>query len=144
VIRLGPREGHHLEARGSDMWFKALSATTQGRFSLMERTLPPAGRTPPAHRHPDNDEAYYVLEGEVTFHVGEDVATGAAGTFVLVEAGETHTFGNEGAIPARLLIVHAPGLDAYFEELAALWSSKEPPSRDEELDLMRRHGMEPA
>jgi quercetin dioxygenase-like cupin family protein len=144
MIHLPDGEGHHLEARGSDMWFKALGADTDGRFSLMERTLPPGGQMPPAHRHLGHDEAYYVLDGEVTFHVDGDVVTGGVGTFVLVAAGEAHTLGNVSDEPARLLIIHAPGLDGYFEDLAALWSGTEPPTREQELDLMGRHGMEPA
>jgi mannose-6-phosphate isomerase-like protein (cupin superfamily) len=126
------------------MWFKATAADTHARFSLMERTLPPGGRMPPAHRHVDNDEAYFVLDGTVEFHVGEEVLQGSIGTFVLVPAGDTHTFGNTGDEPARLLVLHAPALDRYFEELELLWAGDEPPSRDDELDLMRRHGMEPA
>jgi len=43
------------------MFFKATAADTQGRLSLMERTLPPGGRMPPAPRHVGNDEAYFVL-----------------------------------------------------------------------------------
>ena len=63
MLRWGPRQGLRREARGSEMWFKASAATTGGRFSLMERTLPPGGRMPPAHRHAGNDEAYFVLDG---------------------------------------------------------------------------------
>lgn len=137
-------QGVHREARGSDMWFKAMARTTEGRFSLMERTLPPGGRMPPAHRHAGNDEAYYVLSGAVEFHVADDVFTGTAGTFVLVSAGEAHTFGNSSTAEARLLVLHAPALDGYFEDLEVLWSSPEPPGLDEQLELMRRHGMEPA
>jgi len=99
---------------------------------------------PPAHRHRSNDEAHYVLEGEVTLDVGDRVTTGSPGTFVLAESGEVHTFGNASARPARLLILHAPGLDGYFEELATLWGSDEAPTRDAELELMGRQGMEPA
>jgi len=144
VIHFDQGEGLHREARGSDMWFKALSKDTEGRFSLMERTLPPGGRMPPPHRHARNDEAYFVLEGVVEFRVAEDVVVGTSGTFVMVEAGEAHTFGNTSDQPARLLVLHAPGLDGYFEELAQLWSALEAPHRDEELALMQRHGMEPA
>lgn len=82
-------QGVHYEARGSDMWFKATSADTQGRFSFMERVLPPGGRMPPAHRHVGNDEAYFVLDGAVEFHVGYDLCTGKSGTFLLVPAGES-------------------------------------------------------
>ena len=50
MIRLERGEGLRREARGSEMWFKATASGTDGRFSLMERTLPPGGRMPPAHR----------------------------------------------------------------------------------------------
>jgi len=144
VLRFEKGEGVHREARGSEMWFKATAAATDGRFSLMERTLPPGGRMPPAHRHVGNDEAYFVLDGTVEFHVGDEVFAGSEGTFVLVPAGEAHTFGNTAGEPARLLVLHAPALDAYFSDLEALWSAPDPPGRDDELELMRRHGMEPA
>jgi quercetin dioxygenase-like cupin family protein len=144
VIHFEQGEGLHRQARGSDMWFKAISSDTAGRFSLMERTLPPGGRMPPAHRHVDNDEAYFVLQGAVEFRVVDDVVVGTAGTFVLVEAGESHTFGNTSPDPARLLIFHAPGLDDYFEELALLWATPNAPSQEEEMALMQRYGMERA
>lgn len=126
------------------MWFKATVADTQGRFSLMERTLPPGGRMPPAHRHVGNEEAYFVVDGTVEFRVAGEVFQGTTVTFVLVPAGEAHTFGNTTKAPARVLVLHAPGLDRYFEDLERLWSSPEPPERDSEVALMRRHGMEPA
>ncbi len=44
-------EGKVLSARGSTMFFKATRASTNGAFSLMERTLPPGGRKPPPHIH---------------------------------------------------------------------------------------------
>jgi mannose-6-phosphate isomerase-like protein (cupin superfamily) len=98
---------------------------------------------PPAHSHVGNEEAYFVLDGVVEFRVAGEVFEGTNGTFVLVPAGEPHTFGNTGGEPARLLVLHAPPLDHYFEELEQLWASPEPPGRDAEIALMRRHGMEP-
>ncbi|HLI74339.1 MAG TPA: cupin domain-containing protein [Acidimicrobiales bacterium] len=144
MLRLASGEGLRREARGSEMWFKATAATTDGRLSLMERTLPPGGRMPPPHRHTGNVEAYVVLDGAVEFHVADEVTEGGPGTFVLVPAGDAHTFGNTSAAPARLLVLHAPALDKYFEDLEQLWSSPSPPDRDAELALMQRHGMEPA
>jgi len=64
--------------------------------------------------------------------------------FLLVPRGAGHTFGNGGAETARLLVLHAPAMDAYFADLDALWSGKTPPTPDEERALMSRHGMEPA
>jgi hypothetical protein len=75
--------------------------------------------------------------------VAGQVFEGNSGTFVLVQAGEPHTFGNTGDEPARLLVLHAPALDGYFEELEQLWAAPAPPDRDTELELMRRHGMDP-
>ncbi len=66
------------------------------------------------------------------------------GDFVRVSRGRVHTFGNDGEAPARLLVLHAPAMDAYFRKLHELWSGKEPPSPEQERDLMRPFGMEPA
>jgi len=140
----GPNEGQRHEARGSVMHFKATAGTTGGRFSLMERTLPPQGRTPPPHRHAGCDEAYYVLDGKVTFNIDGEERTEGAATFVLVPEGVSHTFGNSSDDPAHLLILHAPALDSYFAELEQLWSAPIPPTVEEERALMARHGMQPA
>jgi mannose-6-phosphate isomerase-like protein (cupin superfamily) len=144
MIRWESGEGQRREARGSEMWFKATAESTHGRFSLMERTLPPGGRMPPPHRHTGNEEAYFVLDGRVEFRIAGDTFNGTTGTFVLVPAGESHTFGNTSKGPARLLVLHAPALDRYFEDLERLWSSPEPPEPNDEVQLMRRHGMEPS
>ncbi|MDP9238912.1 MAG: cupin domain-containing protein [Chloroflexota bacterium] len=63
----GPREGERHEARGSVMLFKAMARTTNGRLSLMERTLPPGVRMSPPHAHVGMEEGFFVLEGQVTF-----------------------------------------------------------------------------
>ncbi len=141
---LGPGQGHLLTARGSVMAFKAVAAQTGGDFSLMERTLPPGGRTPPAHRHATCSEAFFVLDGMVGFWLDGADLTGAPGDFLLVERGAAHTFGNQSGEPARLLVLHAPAMDAYFEELHRLWSGGAPPERQAERDLMSRYGMDPA
>jgi hypothetical protein len=65
------------------------------------------------------------------------------GDFLLVPRGAAHTFGNGGAEPARLLVLHAPAMGAYFAELDELWSRQSPP-RPEEERPDERYGMEPA
>jgi quercetin dioxygenase-like cupin family protein len=126
------------------MFFKATRQSTNGAFSLMERTLPPGGRKPPPHVHRNCEEAFYVLDGEVEFSLGENTTIGRRDTFVLVPGGVAHTFGNAGATDARLLVIHSPAMDAYFQELQELWAGAVPPSCEEETELMRRHGMLPA
>jgi quercetin dioxygenase-like cupin family protein len=140
---LPPGGGEQLAVRGSTLLFKAVAASTSGAFSLHERHVPAGGRRPPAHVHPDRDEAFWVLDGEAEFELDGDVTRACAGSFVLVPGGCAHTFGATAAGPARLLVFHAPALDGYFRELAQLWSGDDPPAREDELDLMRRHGMRP-
>ncbi|HEY7321993.1 MAG TPA: cupin domain-containing protein [Candidatus Binatia bacterium] len=143
AIVFEPGDGKLLSARGSMMFFKATRASTNGAFSFMERTLPPGGRKPPPHIHTNCEEAFYVLEGEIEFFLDEDTVIGRPGSFVHVPGGVSHTFGNAAQAPSRLLIIHAPAMDAYFEELQALWSGQAPPSAEEERALMKRYGMEP-
>ena len=136
-------EGKLLSARGSAMFFKATRASTNGAFSFMERTLPAGGRKPPPHIHTDCEEAFYVLDGEIEFFLGDDMVIGRPGSFVHVPGGVSHTFGNAVATPSRLLIIHAPAMDSYFEELQALWSGAVAPNAEDERALMKRHSMEP-
>jgi len=144
ALVLPPGSGERLTARGSALVFKAVAATTGGAFSLHEREVPAGGRRPPAHVHPDRTEAFWVLDGEAEFELdGRPTRTGA-GSFVLVPGGVAHTFGASATSPARVLVLHAPALDDYFRELERLWSGPEPPTREAEQALMRRHGMRPA
>ena len=140
---IGPGEGQkRYTARGSVMFFKALAEQDDGDLSLMERTLPPGGRRPPPHRHTNCSEAYFVLDGLVSVVVEDEELTVGPEGFVLVPRGTAHTFGNAGEAEARLLVIHAPAMDAYFAGLHELWNRPEPPTPDEERALMARFGME--
>jgi mannose-6-phosphate isomerase-like protein (cupin superfamily) len=141
---LGRGEGRRrYTARGSVMLFKALAEQDDGDLSLMERSLPPAGRRPPPHRHTNCSEAYFVLDGLVSVVVENEEFTLGPEGFVLVPRGTAHTFGNAGEHPARLLVIHAPAMDGYFAGLHDLWNRDQPPTPDEERSLMARFGMEP-
>lgn len=141
VLKRGDGERRYT-ARGSVMLFKALAELDDGDLSLMERTLPPGGRRPPPHRHTNCSEAYFVLEGQVSVVVDGDEMRLGPEDFVLVPRGTAHTFGNHGAVEARLLVIHAPAMDAYFSGLHDLWNASEAPTPDEERALMARFGME--
>lgn len=141
---LGAGQGQRYAARGSEMIFKALAATSGGDLSLMERTLPPGGRPPPPHRHTNCSEAYFGLDGLVTVTVEGAELTLGREDFVLVPRGTGHTFGNRSGEPARLLVIHAPAMDAYFAALHELWNGPQPPDPAQERELMARFGMERA
>ena len=91
---------------------KAESRSTNGNYSLVEATGP-AFATP--HVHHDREEAFYVVEGEVTFLAGEDTVRSSAGSFVLVPRETMHAFRAEG--DAKILILHSPGgFERFFRE----------------------------
>jgi mannose-6-phosphate isomerase-like protein (cupin superfamily) len=136
-------KGKIVTARGSVMAFKAIAAQTDGDFSLMERTVPPRGRRPLPHRHVNCSEAFWVLDGTITFVLDGVESHGGRDDFLLVPRGAAHTFGNDGDEAARLLVLHAPAMDGYFAELDALWSGENAPAPEEERALMARYGMEP-
>jgi quercetin dioxygenase-like cupin family protein len=142
IIR-APDEGTRYSARGSSMMFKARAIDTGGAFSFMEREMPAHGRMPPPHRHA-GPESFYVLDGALEFLIDGEVGQAQSGWFVLVPEGVGHTFGNTSDEEARLLIIHMPAADGYFEGLDALWSMPTPPTAEQERELQRRHGLEPA
>jgi mannose-6-phosphate isomerase-like protein (cupin superfamily) len=94
--------------RTGNVEFLALSEHT-GRFNLSVITMAPGAHGPEAHTHADEDDAFYVLDGELTFMVEPDGELPAPeGTFVLVPPGVRHTFLNPLDRPTRVLNIHAP------------------------------------
>jgi mannose-6-phosphate isomerase-like protein (cupin superfamily) len=80
--------------------------TPRFNFSIIEIA---AGRELEAHVHEEEDDAFYILEGEMIFTVEGKNVSAPPGTFVLVPPGIEHAFRNKGATPVRMLNVHAPG-----------------------------------
>ena len=94
--------------RVGNVEFLARTADTP-RFTLGIIEIAP-GRELEAHVHGDEDDAFYILEGEMTFFFGDEdeEAVAPPGTFVLVPPGVRHGFRNPGPGPVRMLNVHAP------------------------------------
>src|SRR5215210_8017641 len=67
-----------------------------------------AGRVLAEHVHAEEDDAFYILAGELTFTFGDEEAPAPPGTFVLVPPGVAHGFRNDGGVPVRMLNIHAP------------------------------------
>lgn len=75
------------------------------------------GNGPPPHVHHQEDEQFYVLEGELTFWVGDDTFVATAGDFVHIPRGTVHAIKN-GPTPARLLATFTPaGIEKFFQEV---------------------------
>jgi mannose-6-phosphate isomerase-like protein (cupin superfamily) len=105
---LGPQEGHTFWFLANRMTVKATAATTGGAYGLVESLIAP-GFSPPLHVHHREDEAFYVLDGELTMRCGDRSFRAAAGSFVFLPRDVPHTFVVEGNRPARMLTLLSPG-----------------------------------
>ena len=105
------------------------SEQSDGRVALLASWVPPAWDGPPLHHH-GWDEAFYILAGELTFQVGDDIATKHAGEIAFAAGGVPHTFANLGDAPARYFLVCTPGgFERYFEGGDDSTSAAELPER---------------
>lgn len=103
------------------------SEQSEGRVSVVESVMPPGATGPPVHTHAF-DEGFYVLEGELTFRVDEQLVTARGGELAFAPGGVPHTFTNRGENPARFLIVCTPaGFEREFARRAARRAGVDPP-----------------
>jgi len=99
--------------------WKITKEGTHGAFSLVE-VNDSATRVISPHRHTREDEAWYVIEGELSFEVGEQRAIAGPGTFVYAPRDVPHSF-KVTKVPARYLILFSPaGIESLFSEVAEL------------------------
>jgi quercetin dioxygenase-like cupin family protein len=116
-----PAAGSTLNVLGVTHTYKATGAETANSFSLWEAVFPPGAGAPP-HTHAREDEAFYVLSGELVIESeGEAPHHIAPGGFFFGARGRRHAVRNVGNEPARALILSVPhsGLDQMFAELDA-------------------------
>lgn len=87
-----------------------------GAYFAMEALVPPGGGPPP-HIHRREDETFYVIDGRITFRLGDEIVTGGPGDFVNVPRGSVHCFRNDGEGVARMILTFTPsGMERFFEE----------------------------
>ena len=113
-------EGELLQMQGCLLRMKVTGHDTGGAYALMESVaLPGAGD--PLHIHAEEDEALYVLEGEIDVQIDGRSSRLGAGAYVYLPRQTLHSHKVVGSTPARLLITVSPaGLELYFAELARL------------------------
>jgi len=124
---------------------KAGAAATGGSLALFDTSATPGGWVPP-HIHHEEEEAWYVLEGVLTFRFADREVNAPAGTFVLVPRGNLHSFGNTSDAPARFLMMFAPaGMEGFFaemDELAASGGGYSAIDAETSVAIARKYNME--
>jgi quercetin dioxygenase-like cupin family protein len=112
-----PGTGPTLDVLGVTHTYKAMASDTGHQFSLWESIVPP-GAGAPAHTHTREDEAFYVLSGEVLIEVegAADPLRLGPGGFLFAPRNRRHAYRNIGTVAARLLVLAIPGtgLDRMF------------------------------
>ena len=143
-----PGEGHTIAVVGDVYRFLATGKDTDGKYALWEALVLPGGGPPP-HVHSREEEGFYVLEGEMTFQVGDKRFVACAGMFANMPVGSLHSFKNESVTPARMRISVAPaGLEQMFFEVGQPVSPgahASPPTKEEIEKLLKiapRYGIE--
>ncbi len=134
TVRL-PAQGRTVAVVGDIYRFLATGDDTNGKYALWESIVPPGGGPPP-HVHSREEEGFYILEGEITFHVGDERIVATAGMFANMPVGTPHFFKNESDKSAKMLISVAPaGLEKMFFEvgvpLAEGATTAKPPTKEE-------------
>src|SRR4029450_11039123 len=81
---------------GRSLVLKLLGGATGGSIMLFEEIVPPAPKSW-FHLHPDRDEVAYVLSGEITFKIGDEVTVGGPGACAFMPRGVRHAWKNSGA-----------------------------------------------
>ena len=102
AIVVPPGEGHRV---GNVEFLARTADTPRFTFAIIEIA---AGRVLEPHVHTDEDDAFLIMEGELTFDLDDGPVAAGPGTFVLVPPGVEHGFTNYGSEPVRMLNIHAP------------------------------------
>src|SRR6266513_6541380 len=142
-------EGRTVAVVGDVYRFLATGEDTNGKYALWEAIVPPGGGPPP-HVHSREEEGFYILEGEITFQIGDQRIVASAGMFANMPVGTPHSFRNESDKSAKMLILVAPaGLEKMFFEIgvpvAQGATTAAPPTKEEIEKLLTvapRYGIE--
>jgi quercetin dioxygenase-like cupin family protein len=136
-----PGGGTHLDmsAPGRFSALKLLGRETNESVMLFEETVP-AGTKSLFHLHHDSDEVAWVLAGEITFKIGDDVSVGGPGTCAFFPRDVPHAWKNTGRETARVLFLYTPAAAGGYVE--ALLQRRGPMNDDERRELRERYRWE--
>ena len=104
---------------GDQYRYLATGDNTDGGYYLVEATAPPGGGPPFHIQTREEEEAFYILEGELTFYGDDGESVAGPGTFLNIPKGAKHRFRNNGDETAKMLFFFTPsGIEGLFDELA--------------------------
>ncbi|MHB8646392.1 MAG: cupin domain-containing protein [Thermomicrobiales bacterium] len=127
MVALRAGEGRKVpgNANSGEIVWKVTPEQTGGAYSIQEFTAPVGHPNVPPHIHETEEEAFFILEGETTFRIGDDTFRAMAGSFVLVPRGVIHSQTYTGNTTTRFLSIFSPPrFSRFFEERVALMQTR--------------------
>jgi mannose-6-phosphate isomerase-like protein (cupin superfamily) len=142
-LKVGPNDGDRADFPRLGTRYIVRSADTDGRFALIEHTIPPRALAAPVHTHRNEDEYSFVLTGTMGAMIGDDVVEAGPGELVIKPRGIPHAFWNAGDEEVRLLELISPGgFDRYFTDLAPILTAPGEPDFEAMGALRARYQLE--
>lgn len=139
-IVLSPGQGAPAPKRSSSI--KLHGEETGGSIMAFEETIPAGGKST-FHLHHHSDEVAYVLGGEITFKIGDEVMVRGAGTCAFMPREVPHAWKNTGAETGRVLFLYTPATAGGLIEEQRRTGQKFASMNEGELgEILQRHGWE--
>jgi quercetin dioxygenase-like cupin family protein len=127
---------------GRSFVLKLLGEATDGSVMMFEEIVP-AGTRSTFHLHHDSDEVAYVLSGEITFKIGDEVTVGREGACAFMPRKVSHAWKNTGAETARVLFLYTPArAGGLIEEQHRTHRGFGSMDEREQAERLQRHGWE--
>jgi len=127
---------------GRSFSLKLRGGETGDSIMMFEETIP-AGTKSTFHLHRDSDEVAYVLSGEITFKIGDEVTVGGPGTCAFMPRGVPHAWKSTGAETGRVLFLYTPAkAGGLIEEQQRTGRGFASMNEHGLTELLRRHGWE--
>jgi len=127
---------------GRSFSLKLRGGETGGSIMMFEETIP-AGTKSTFHLHHHSDEVAYVLSGEITFKIGDEVTVGGPGGCAFMPRGVPHAWKSTGAETGRVLFLYTPAkAGGLIEEQQRTGRGFASMNEHELTELLRRHGWE--
>lgn len=145
ACKLDPDQGEALWFFGSLVTVKASPGQTGAEFSLTEQLLP-GGQATPLHSQPDDDETFYVLEGQITFYLEQgQPLVASSGAVVHVPKGVAHAYRVDSET-ARILNLTTPQHEGFFRAAGAPAPTRTlpppaPPDMDKVMAAANQYGV---
>lgn len=141
-IIIQPGAGKDLRAFGNIGSVMLGGEYTGGTLMVMSELTPPGGG-PPLHFHRNEDELFFVVEGQISYFVEGHWTQVGAGGVVYLPRGVAHTYRNTGAAPSRHWIITTPaGFETFFARCADEFAQPGGPNMERIVNIHHEHGIE--